>query len=282
VASYVASQPLQAAGATCARHLTVQPAPQVVGQFLRRGITAGRIFVEAFQTNRLHIARHGRHELTRWRRLVVGHLRHGGVDRVRAKRRLSCQGRVQHSAETVDIARGADRRCGTAHLFRGHVGRRTEDLTGDCQLSSRIEDLGQTEIGDVWLAIGVKQHVCRLQIAMQDTMRVGVLHCAGDLLQTFGGLARQQGTLAQYARQRRPIDKLHRVVRDAIALARLENLHDIGMVQTRGGLGLDAKARRNFRPGVHHGRQYLQSNHALEACLRRLVDNTHPATTDDL
>ena len=46
----------------------------------------------------------------------------------------------------------------------------------------RLDPLGQAEVGDVRLAVGVEQDVGRLEVAVQDAALVGVVdgprHCA--------------------------------------------------------------------------------------------------------
>ena len=48
--------------------------------------------------------------------------------------------------------------------------------------------LGQPEIHDVRLAGAVHHHVARLQVAMDDALRVGVVEGQGDLAAQFGRL----------------------------------------------------------------------------------------------
>ena len=48
------------------------------------------------------------------------------------------------------------------------------------QLAVPLDPLGQAEVGDVGLALGIEQDVRRLQVAVQDAALVGVVDRAGD------------------------------------------------------------------------------------------------------
>ena len=51
-----------------------------------------------------------------------------------------------------------------------------------------VDALGQAEIGDVYLIMAVDEHIRRLQIAVQDSLLMGVVHGPGDLGDVAGCL----------------------------------------------------------------------------------------------
>ena len=61
-----------------------------------------------------------------------------------------------------------------------------------------LDALGEAEVGDVGDAGGVDQNVGRLQVAVQDTVLVGVLDGAGDGGEVAGGVARAQRAGGQH------------------------------------------------------------------------------------
>ncbi len=69
----------------------------------------------------------------------------------------------------------------TAPLFRGHIRRRTERGPGAGQLAGRFGQLGDTEIHDERIAMRIKHHVARLNIAVNNPLAVGIVQCPGNL-----------------------------------------------------------------------------------------------------
>ncbi len=65
-------------------------------------------------------------------------------------------------------------------------------------------------------------------------------------------------------------------------LADLKDLHDVGMLQPRDRLGFNAEARQARRPRVDAGQDHLQRDDTVSLHLPRLVDNPHPALTEDV
>jgi hypothetical protein len=55
------------------------------------------------------------------------------------------------------------------------------------------------------------------------------------------------------------------------------DLHDMRMLKTRLGFGLDAEPRQGFRPGMVAGQDHLEGDDAVEADLAGLVHNAHAA-----
>jgi hypothetical protein len=54
------------------------------------------------------------------------------------------------------------------------------------------------------------------------------------------------------------------------------DLHDVGVLHPRHGLGLGTEARQVARPGVGARQDHLQRHRPLQGRLPRQVDDAHP------
>ena len=103
--------------------------------------------------------------------------------------------------------------------------------------------LGQAEVGDVRLVVGVEQDVGRLQVAVQDALLVGVLDGPGDGDAGSAAAARPgSGPSASCCARLRPSMKSMREVVPAVDGADLVDLDDVRVLQPAGGAGLGVEA----------------------------------------
>src|SRR6185295_19363175 len=86
---------------------------------------------------------------------------------------------VQDRAEGVDIA-GDGEFAGTGGLFGGHVGRGTEEGVFQGQGAFFFEDAGEAEICDVRFGGRVEKDVGGFEVAVEDSVLVGVVDGGGD------------------------------------------------------------------------------------------------------
>ena len=127
----------------------VEEASQIVGEIVGAGVTFGGVFLQAFQTNRLQVARQfwlqpaGRHRLLRAHQLQS--LQHRGA----AKRRPARQHLVEDGAQGIHVGRRADSLDLTRRLLGRHVARRAHDLAALRLPRFGVELLGQAEVGDL-------------------------------------------------------------------------------------------------------------------------------------
>ena len=77
------------------------------------------------------------------------------------------------------------------------------------------------------------------------------------------------------------LDELHGVEMDAALAADREDRHDAGVMQLRGGLGLDLEPPELVRVERRGERQHLQGHAAVERELDRFVNDPHAAAADD-
>lgn len=115
---------------------------------------------------------------TRW--VCRDHLGHDRLCRRPGERRLTREHLVGHGSEGVDIASCIDVAL-TRSLFRAHVLRSSQRQAGLSQpATARVRDRDcDSEIGDDRLPI-VKEDVLRLDIAVNDSVSMCVVECAGD------------------------------------------------------------------------------------------------------
>ena len=142
--------------------------------------------------------------------------------------------------------------------------------------------LGQAEVGDVRVAVGVEQDVGRLEVAVQDAALVGVVDRPGD--------GRQQAAAASRAgRRARPdasgqaaaLDQLHAEVVLALVLADLVDRDDVGWSRPAAASASLRKRCTSVvgRPAAP-ARIIFRATTRLRLTLPRLVDDAHAAAAD--
>ncbi len=155
-----------------------QETVQVVGE--RRGgcIAPRGLLFQALDADRLQIARHVAPEASRSGRIVMYDLLrdHRGAT---AKRQFAGQHLEQHHTQRIDVARARALMCGTAGLFRRHVGDRTEHLASERQCRGGVP-FGQAEVQQMRLIERVHHDVCRLQISVYDAGAMGMIQSHGN------------------------------------------------------------------------------------------------------
>ena len=112
---------------------------------------------------------------------------------------------------------------------------------------------------------------------MDDPTTVGHVHGPGQRLddpgRVLGGLRFTGDPLLQAA----SLEELQREIRQAVVLADLEDLDDVGVVDGGDGQGLGLEANQVLRSCTDAGLDHLQRDQALEPDLPRLVHDPHAA-----
>ena len=135
------------------------------------------------------------------------------------------------------------------------VGQRLADGLGHAE----VDDFGHGPI----VVIG-HQHVGRLQIAVDDSLLMGMLDCGADGEKQVESLLGAQLVLVAIAGDRDAFDQFHHEVRLAgVGCARFEHFGDVGMVHQRQGLALGLEAGDDL-PGIHAGLDDFQRHFALD------------------
>ena len=153
---------------------------------------------------------------------------------------------VQHAAERVDVASTIDVLLG-AGLLGTHVGGCAE-----CEAGARhTADVGclldrscDAEVGDDGATCrALDENVVRLDIAVDDVVRVGMLQRVGDVAGDLEGALDGELLLAlNEGAERVPVDVRHRVVQDVVGLSGAEHRHDARMVQHPRDLNLSTES----------------------------------------
>ena len=159
------------------------------------------------------------------------------------ERRLAGEHLVHHARQAVDVALGRD--VLAAHRLLGaHVRRRADGHARACQPlpSSHAHRARDAEIGHERATVG-EQDVLRLDVAMDDALRVRVRQRLGDLLRQVERFVDRQLLLAiELVAQRRAFDEGHRVVQLPVRRARVEHAHDVRVLERAADLDLAQEA----------------------------------------
>ena len=168
------------------------------------------------------------------------------------------------------------------HLRR-QVGGRAEQHVGGGQRGLR-GGLGQSEVGDLHAAAVVEQDVLRLDVAVHHADAVRGGQAVQRLGQDAQRLAHREGALRVHLMtQVHAVDVLHDQIVQPVVLAGVVHLHDVGVGDGRGGLGLAPEpfdellavgALRQL--GMHD----LDGHRAIQPLVRGLVDRGHAAFGD--
>jgi hypothetical protein len=150
--------------------------------------------------------------------------------------------------------------------------------------------LGQAEVGDLGRPVGREEHVGRLQIPVQDTLLMGVMHGAGQRFHHGRGPVGRPGAGGEVLLQRSRFDVLQGEIGNGIAARRAGpggrpfagavDGHDVGVAQAGDRLGFAAKAGQLLGPGEGASQDHLDGHQPVEVLLPRLVHDAHAAALD--
>ena len=207
------------------------------------------------------------------------------ADRPRGRRRALAAVRVfaapalvEHQRQRVDVGLGAG---GAAlGLLRGHVGEGADDVARRGQRSA-VGEVGDAEVHQLRprlpfaLALG-HLHVLRLDVAVDDAARVGVVERLAEVGADLADLA--VGKLAGVGEpgQGRALDQLGDEQGIAVLLPHLIEGDDAGVVEPGRSLGLAQNPPSRLPPLLDR----LDRDRALEAAVPGLIDNAEAAAAD--
>jgi hypothetical protein len=99
----------------------------------------------------------------------------------------------------------------------------------------------------------------------------------GQRLDQLGGLVGQPGRAVEPAGEAAALDKLQGEEGQAVVLANLVDLHDVGVLQAGDRLGLGLEAAQLLAAGVAAAQDHLEGDEALELQVPGLVYDSHAA-----
>ena len=140
------------------------------------------------------------------RRLLLHHLEQHAVHRLGVERLAAGQQLVEHAAEREHV--GARVGLLAAHLLGGHVVRRPHHRAGAGHVGAA--QAGQPEVHDLDHAARQQVDVRRLEVAVDDVLRVGEGEALGDLLDHGELLVEGHLALGDGVLQVDPVEQLHR------------------------------------------------------------------------
>ncbi len=153
----------------------------------------------------------------------------------------------EQQAERVDIGRCRDRLAGEL-LGAGVLGRREELCRAGLSEPAEagrfgVEELGDAEVEQPYLAAFGQQDVGRLQIAVNDEVDMGVVHRLADLLEQGQALVETESPLVGGDGERSAVDILEGKVGDAgLVDATVEELGDAAVGEAGERFALDPEA----------------------------------------
>ena len=162
-------------------------------------------------------------------------------------------------------------------LLGGHVAGRAHDRVGPRQAAVRGQRLGQAEVGDLGRAVGRQQDVARLQVAVDDAQAVRLGDAVRQRLDQLDRLPRRPGGAGELPVQAPAIDELQLEERQAVGLAAVVDLHDVGVLQAGDGLRLGQEAAHGLVVGMGTRQDHLQDAGAFQEDLPGAVDDAHAA-----
>ena len=235
-----------------------QPALEIVGQLAGAGVSLAGVLAQAFEADRLQVARHFRLQPRRRHRLLSADQLERFPCRGPLERRAARQQFVEDRRQGVDVRRRADGVAAALGLFGGHVRRRADDGPAQRSQAVVVEPFGQAEVADlgleslqgqfgvgvrwggVWLA--AQQHVGRLEVAVEDASLVSGVDRPGQRGDESRRLPCRLGCPSDPPVEAAAFDQFQRKERLAAFLADLMNLHDIGVAEACDNRRLGAEA----------------------------------------
>ena len=204
----------------------------------------------------------------------VVHVAHRDRDEVVAgEGNLAGEQLVEHAAERVDVGLLVDRLA--AGLLRRDVVARPHDRARD-RHPVDVDRMGDAEVGHLRSAVGVEQHVLRLDVAVDEPLIVREREPARDLQRKLDRLARAQWALLRHQLlQVHPVDVLEDDELPAVLLAPVDHRDDVRMGQLRDGARFPAKALDVVVVPRELLVQDLQRDRPLEQPVVRAVDARH-------
>ena len=260
-----------------------RPEPaQIFGEGKHIGITARDVFFQAFQTDRLQVARRFGLEQRRGHRLLVPDHVESFDDRRSLKGWATREQLVEDCAQGI-LVRGRPHGLALAPgLFGSHVARRTQDRAATSLSRVALQPLHQPEVGDLQGAIGGQEDIGRFEVAVDHLALVRNVHCPGQNLDDPGGLIDWLRLAANHVGEAAARNIFEREIREPVLLADREDLDDIEVFDCGNRLGFRLEANEILGPRAGAGPNHLQSDEPVEPLLARLVDDPHPTPAKQL
>lgn len=176
-------------------------------------------------------------------------------------------------------------------LFRSHVARRSESGPGgETRILDRvvvfrgllrlIENPGDSEIGDLDLAVGIEQQILGLDVTVDDSTVVGILERLADRGHHGEGFLGRESVRLERLSQIDSLHEFHDEVEELFRLAEVMHRDDVGMTESGERLRLAGEAVGETGLGFAVGSKELERDDAVEQSLAGAIDDPHSTDTD--
>ena len=165
-------------------------------------------------------------------------------------------------------------------LFGGHESGSPQDLTGGGQPFIDLDPPGQSEVRHPRAAIGLKQHVGRLEISVDHSPSVCIGDRPGDPDHDLGCAARSQRAIGEAIRETGAGDVAHREEMLPVVLTKRMDRDNPGMIQFARRLGFVVEPAHVQFAGQLPGQDHLQRHDPAQGGLASLVHDPHAAPSD--
>ena len=190
------------------------------------------------------------------------------------ERRLAAEHLVQHDTQGVQVGLVTHRRR-AADLFRGHERRRSQRPARGRE-RGRIQVLGDTEVGQLDLAVRGYHQVGRLQVAVHDSVLVGVMERLADLDPKLDHLApRHRSAIGEHILQGDPLDELHRDVGGPFVAPDGQEADDVGVAKLLKNLRLAVEPLDNLLARIQFAGDNLDGGRPSVLFVGRAIDDPH-------
>jgi hypothetical protein len=202
------------------------------------------------------------------------------------ERRVPGQRLVQHAGQGVDVHPLVDHR--VLEALRRDVFQGAHGGSGDGQRAAGADGAGDAEVrqvGEVAPGAGRvdEQHVGRLDVAVDQALRVGGVERVGHLGDHVDrAVWWQRAVLGQRRAQVGALDQPHVQVEAAVDVTVVVNGHDVRFAQPRGLLALAAEPLVELGVGGELGAKALERDGALVDGVEGAMNLAHPAASDQL
>jgi len=189
---------------------------------------------------------------------------------------------IENGSKRVNVAEWADGATLEGNLLGGKERRCPERLAGDGGTGCGIGRLRQAKICYPRSVVGTDQDVARLEITMQHTLAVGIVHRLRHCFHVAHGLGWGQRLRPHQPPKIRAGDVFHRVIRLALVFSHLEDGYDPRVLQTCGCLGFLSKALLKALTRVSAAQQEFERHDPIQASLPRPIDDPHAPVGDEV
>ena len=187
---------------------------------------------------------------------------------------------IKNPAQAIDVAVTAYLAVPGRRLLRRHEVGRAEHLATQRQTGLALQALGQAEIGDARLVVGVDEHIRWFEVAVQDALLMRVVDRFGNGLEILSRAPGRQRNVPHQGGQTGAIHEIHREIVLAGVDPDFMDRDDVRMVQHRRRRGLGAKTLHERLGRELAGEDHLHRHEAIQADLPGFVHHPHAAAGD--